>query len=205
MTGGMPSQIKIFKERKMKRTMILAVLISMLVFLTVGNLVAKPGGSNSRFELILGPRVGSSYIFSNWETFNDTMQEMFPDSRRKYIPLITQFGLNVEQRIQLGATDSHFVFQEILVIGGLDQNLIVPSLNALIGFRSHAGLEIGLGPNLSLGVDNGNPSLAVSVLYAIGWTFSFSDVHIPVNIAIVPTPADGHPRLTVITGFNFGL
>ena len=120
-------------------------------------------------------------------------------------PGLTQFGLNVERRIQLGTTDSHFVFQEILVIGGLDQNLVMPSLNTLIGFRSHAGLEIGLGPNLSLAVVDGRPSLAVSVLYAIGWTFSFSDVHVPVNVAIVPTPRGGNPRLTVITGFNFGL
>ncbi|MBN1686890.1 MAG: hypothetical protein JW852_09565 [Spirochaetales bacterium] len=162
-------------------------------------------GASDRLEMIIGPRVGATYIFANWEAFDTLMQQIFPDPERNYTPLITQFGVNVEQRIRLGETQSHFAFQEVLVLGGLDQNFMLPSLSTLIGFRSHTGLEFGLGPNFTISSHGGRAKFAMSVVYAVGWTFAFQGVYVPVNIAIVPTPKDGHIRLTAMSGFNFNM
>jgi hypothetical protein len=157
-----------------------------------------------RLELVYGPRVGVSYIAADPEEFNESLQEMFPDSERKYFPIITQFGLSVEQRIRLGNTESHFAFQEVLILGGLDQNLVIPSLSVLIGFRSRAGLELGLGPIVSMKRSGDDAAgVGLSVVYAVGWTFGFDGVFVPVNLAVVPTPSDGAPRITLLTGFNF--
>ena len=91
----------------------------------------------------------------------------------------------------------------MLVFGGLDQNVVIPSLSVFIGFRSHAGLEFGLGPNLSMTRSADGPGIALAVAYAVGWTFSFENVFVPVNIAVIPTPKDKGPRITIMTGFNF--
>jgi hypothetical protein len=45
--------------------------------------------------------------------------------------------------------------------------------------------------------------LDLSVAYSVGWTFSFEDVFVPVDLAFIPTPSDGKPRITLLTGFNF--
>ena len=156
--------------------------------------------------MVIGPRVGLTYIFADRSEFDYSVQQIFPDPGRQYFPFLTQFGVNFEQRIGLGDTQSHFAFQEVLILGGLDQNFILPSLSTLIGFRSHSGLEFGLGPNFSItSSEDGASKIAMSVVYAIGWTFSFQGVYVPVNIAVVPTPKDGHVRLTFLSGFNFDM
>jgi hypothetical protein len=154
-------------------------------------------------ESIFGPRVGATYIATAPEEFDEAMTEAFGEMSRSYYPLITQFGLHFEQRVRLGDTDSHFVFQEVFLIGALDQNSFVPSGTVLIGYRSGAGLEFGLGPNLSMTRVDGEAKVGLSVAYAVGWTFSFDDVFVPINLAVVPTPRDGQPRFTFLTGFNF--
>jgi len=174
-------------------------------FAVVLSVCAAVCSAQARTLLVFGPRVGMMYIFGDWAGFDSGMQVIFPDADRTYYPFMTHFGVNFEQRIRLGGTSSHFAFQEVLTFGGLDQNVVLPSLNTLIGFRSHAGLEFGLGPNFSLVNDGGAIGLGVSVVYAVGWTFSFRDVYVPVDIAVVPTPKDGRPRLTIMTGFNFDL
>ena len=178
-------------------------LITGVLAITLIAMVSVSTRADSRFSFVFGPRVGGTYIFTDWGDYDTAVQAVFPDDDRQYNPLVTQFGLNLEQRIRLGGTRSHFAFQEILLVGGIDQNMVLPSLSTLIGFRSHAGLELGLGPNFSIALKDAQATLAMSVVFAAGWTFSFDDVHVPVNIAIVPTPSDGKPRLTVLTGFNF--
>ena len=186
------------KGKSFRRIAVLA--ITLIATVSVSSLA----DSRSRFQFVFGPRVGATYVMvEDWDAYDETMQVPFPDTDRQYFPIITQFGVNLEQRIRLGGTQSHFAFQEVLLVGGIDQNTPLPSLSMLIGFRSHAGLEIGLGPNLSMSVKNNVPVVAMSVVIAAGWTFSFNDVYVPVNIAIVPTPRDSSPRLTILTGFNF--
>ena len=112
--------------------------------------------------------------------------------------------MNLEQRIKLGETKSHFAFQEVFLIGGIDQSIVLPSLSFIIGYRHSSGLEFGLGPNISTTSDiRGDIIPSISVVYSIGWTFSYQSVYVPINLAIVPTPVDGHPRVSLLTGFNF--
>ena len=189
----------------MKRCNAVQFGVLAITLIATGSLAVAEEGEGSRFDFVLGPRVGLTLAVTKPEDFNASVQHVYPDSGRSYFPLITQFGLNLEQRIRLGSTRSHFAFQEVVLVGGIDQNVLMPSLSTLIGFRSHSGLEIGLGPNMSMTVKDGEPVLSMSVVFAAGWTFSFDGVYVPVNLAVVPTPQDGAPRITFVTGFNFGL
>ena len=180
--------------------------ITLLILMACLMLSSAEVYSADRMIFILGPRVGATYIVCPVADFNQAIQEAFPDPDRTYFPFITQFGIQIEQRIRLGDTESHFAFQEVIVLGGLDQNIIIPGINLLVGFRSHFGLEIGLGPNISVKYIPGQSvEIPITVVYAIGWTFSFSDVYVPLNLAVVPTPKDGRPRITLLTGFNFAI
>jgi hypothetical protein len=182
----------------MNRSTLAFILLSLVLGAAFS---AAQEGEPPRLEITFGPRVGVTYVMANPQEFDDAVQEIFPDSSRQYIPIFTQFGLNFEQRIRLGDTQSHFAFQEVLLLGGVDQNFYLPSLSVLIGFRSRAGLEFGMGPNLTLQNRSGslNPSLAVA--FSAGWTFTFSNVFVPVDLAFVPSPEG--PRLSLLTGFNF--
>ena len=72
-----------------------------------------------------------------------------------------------------------------------------------VGFRSHTGLEFGLGPLVTM--TRSGLEIVLPVVYAVGWTFSFQDVYIPVDVAIVPNSSDGHIRIHLMIGFNFEL
>ena len=187
----------------MKKFFSILLLFLVLLFLGASNIAAQNNNEKPEIDFIFGPRVGFSWVIVDTETFNAVVQNIFPDSEQTYRPFFTQFGLNLEQRIRLGDTKSHFALQEVLLFGGLDQNVIFPFFSFLMGFRSFTGLEFGIGPNISFSSLSGSFRISISVVYAVGWTFTFQNVYVPVNIAVVPTPRDNHPRLTFLTGFNF--
>lgn len=176
-------------------------LILLVFVLVAAFAAAQDANPPRRLEFTFGPRIGVSYVMANFQDFNDEVQEIFPDASREYIPIFTQFGLNLEQRIRLGNTQSHFAFQEVLLVGGLDQGILLPSLTVLVGFRSRAGLEFGMGPNVSLKRDAGELGVGLAVAFSAGWTFTFSNVFVPVDLAFVPSPTGS--RLSLLTGFNF--
>jgi hypothetical protein len=163
---------------------------------------AQEQEETKRLEIVYGPRVGVTWVTTSRQDFDAGIQGVFP-ADREYFPIFTQFGFNLEQRIRLGNTQSHFAFQEVLILGGLDQNIILPSLSVMIGFRSRIGLEFGLGPNMAMKRSPEGAGIDLSVAYSLGWTFSFEDVFVPVDLAVIPTPSDGNPRITLLTGFNF--
>jgi hypothetical protein len=178
--------------------------VAFLLFLVLAARPALPEEQEAakRLEIVYGPRVGVTWVVTSPEDFDEAIQGVFP-ADRTYFPIFTQFGFNLEQRIRLGNTQSHFAFQEVLVLGGLDQNIILPSFSVMIGFRSRRGLEFGLGPNVSMKRSQEEPGVDLSVVYSVGWTFSFEDVFVPVDFAFIPTPSDQKPRITLLTGFNF--
>lgn len=161
---------------------------------------------NETVDYLFGPRTGFTYVFTTQDDFDEKIQSIYSNEDKTYFPFFTQFGLMLEQRIKLGDTDNHFAFQEVILIGGIDQSIVIPSLSFAIGFRHHNGLEFGLGPNVSITTNSDDEMIAnISVVYTVGWTFSYENVFVPVNIAVVPTPIDGSPRFSLLTGFNFFL
>jgi hypothetical protein len=144
------------------------------------------------FSLIIGPRIGGSYVLETPESFTSSVSSLYSGN---YFPAVTLFGVTVEERILLGQTKSHFAFQEVLLIGGLEQGIALPEGAFLIGYRDFSGFELGVGPILHIG--------GIGVVAAIGWTFSFRGAFIPVDISFVFPNADRPPSISVTTGFNF--
>jgi hypothetical protein len=142
--------------------------------------------------------VGLTWIVADATAFNDAVQLIRPAPGRTCFPLLTQFGVSIEQHIRLGTTNAKVAFQEVILVGGLEQNLAMPSGSLLPGFRAGFGLEIGIGPFFYMTVPaGGDVAIVTTIVAAIGYTVSFSNVNIPIDVAIVPVPADGRPRISL--------
>jgi hypothetical protein len=145
------------------------------------------------FTMILGPRIGASYVLQSPEEFSASVQTFYPAAA--YFPVMTLFGITIEQRILLGQTRSHFAFQEVVLVAGLEQGIALPEGVVLIGHRDFSGFELGVGPIVHLA--------GIGVIAALGWTFSFQGVFIPVDLSCV-LPSLGRPAsFALTTGFNF--
>jgi hypothetical protein len=145
------------------------------------------------FTFIIGPRIGISYTFTTAEEYTKSVNKIYPGS--DYVPFNTIFGINFEQRILLGQTNSHFAFQEVVTIHGLEQSIALPILALLIGYRDESGLEFGLGPIISF--------KGISVLGAVGYTISYRGVYIPLDITCTIPSKKTPISITFTTGFNF--
>ncbi len=80
----------------------------------------------------------------------------------------------------------------MLLVGGLDQGEILPSLTWLVGLRTQGNFEIGVGPNIT--------PAGVALAFSTGVTFRAGALAVPVNVAIVPSKLGA--RTSILTGFN---
>lgn len=108
-------------------------------------------------------------------------------------PMISQFGWQVEKAFYRSDTGVAALNECVLLIGGLEHNLAVPSLTWLVGMRSTNGAEFGIGPNIS--------PAGTALALAAGVTFRTGFVNVPMNVAFVPGKAGA--RVSILTGFNF--
>jgi len=173
----------------MKKTVTTCVLFAVLASAMYAAESQGPAG----FFMVLGPRIGGSYVMDTPESFTSSVRALYPTG--SYFPAFTLFGVMIEQRILLGQTRSHFAFQEEILVGGLEQGIALPEAAVLIGYRDFQGFEFGTGPIVSLA--------GVSVIVAIGWTFSYRGVFVPVDLSFIIPSATRPAAIGLTTGFNF--
>lgn len=105
---------------------------------------------------------------------------------------ISQFGWQFEKQFYAREGSVAAVNEWVVLLGGLDQGVAIPSLSWLVGVRSRDGAEFGIGPNVTPG--------GVALALAGGITFRAGALNVPVNVAFVPAKAG--TRISVMTGFN---
>ena len=86
-----------------------------LVLLSVWAFADEPEGPEA-FSLVFGPRLGFSGFWPP-EKFTSGVSSLYSGN---FVPVVSLFGITVEQRLLLGQTKSHFAFQEVVLVGGLD-------------------------------------------------------------------------------------
>ena len=59
-----------------------------------------------------------------------------------------------------------------------EQGKFLPSATSIIGARTNKGLELGVGPNLSLS--------GVGMVFGVGYNFKSGNLNLPVNLAFMP-------------------
>ena len=108
-------------------------------------------------------------------------------------PGISQFGWQFEKQFYSKAGGIAAVNEFVVLLGGLEQGVALPSLSWMVGLRSPTGLEFGIGPNIT--------PAGVALAVAGGVTFRSGSLNVPVTFAVVPSQAG--MRVSMLTGFNF--
>jgi hypothetical protein len=132
-----------------------------------------------------GPRIGAAYIIGGSVT---------AENQGKHLaPLTTLFGWQIEHQFPTGRKDAPLPMTElVLLVGGLEQNLFLPSASWLVGMRQPNGWEVGVGPALT--------GAGVQVAAAAGITRTIGNVNVPMNLAVAPGRRGASISFT--TGFN---
>jgi hypothetical protein len=133
-----------------------------------------------------GPRFGVTFLSEG------IVNELHDRYDLDLQPTITQFGWQFERQFLTRDNGVTAVSEYVVLLGGLDQGVAIPSLNWLVGMRTRAGAEFGVGPNIT--------PAGVGLVIAVGVTYRVGAMNIPVNFAIVPSKYG--QRVSVLTGFN---
>jgi hypothetical protein len=107
-------------------------------------------------------------------------------------PMITQFGWQFEKQFYNGGNGVAALTEAVVLFGGMEQGLVLPSLSWLVGVRTHEGTEFGVGPNIT--------PVGVALALAAGETFRAGVLNVPVNVAVVPSKSG--VRVSMLTGFS---
>ena len=107
-------------------------------------------------------------------------------------PVVSQFGWQFEKRLLMNDAGGSVLMEWVPLLSGLEQGVALPSLNWLVGMRSAAGAEFGIGPNIS--------PVGVGLVVAGGITVRSGGINIPLNVALASSKSGA--RLTIMTGFN---
>ena len=133
-----------------------------------------------------GPRVGITWLAGG---IVDTLKSKHDID---VAPLLTQFGWQFERQFASMENGPVALNEFVLLVGGLDQGLFMPSFTWLVGVRMPSQFEFGIGPNAT--------PLGVALAMSAGVTFRAGALAVPVNMALVPSRYG--MRASILTGFN---
>jgi hypothetical protein len=134
---------------------------------------------------LAGPRFGFTFL-------SDSMVDKLHAEDISVKNGISQFGWQFERQFYSKQGGPTVLNEWVVLAGGLDQGVILPSLNWLVGVRTHDGAEFGIGPNVT--------PAGVALTIAAGVTFRAGVLNVPMNFAVVPSK-DGM-RVSLLTGFT---
>lgn len=166
------------------RAAVFAVLLFVAV-VPVGAQTVIPPPPPAKTVSLSGPRFG---VTSLADGVVAKLQERSIEVR----PLITQFGWQFERQFYSRDSGVAAVNEWVVLVGGLDQGEVLPSVSWLVGLRTREGTEIGVGPNVT--------PVGVGLAFAAGMTLRAGIMNVPMNIAVVPSKAG--TRVSFLTGFN---
>ncbi len=93
-------------------------------------------------------------------------------------PMITQFGWQFEKEFYSKDSGVAAINEWVVLVGGLDQGVALPSVSWLVGLRTREGTEFGVGPNVT--------PAGVALAFAAGVTLRAGIMNVPMNLAVVP-------------------
>lgn len=133
-----------------------------------------------------GPRVGFTVLGGG------LVDKLKKDGGITIAPVVTQFGWQFEKQFASSESGPTAVTEWVVLFGGLDQGVALPSLSWMVGMRTKSGAEFGVGPNFT--------PLGAALVVAAGVTMHAGALNFPFNVAVVPSKSG--TRVSFLTGFN---
>lgn len=141
-----------------------------------------------------GPRFGLTYV-----GIKEELKQRLPPG--EFHRVISQFGWHFEHQITPEGGGPQFLIQAVPMVAGVEHGYFIPNVTVAVGIRLPGGFESGIGPNIqlpkNLEFDRGEVSSAL--LVAVGKTFHYGGVSIPMNIAYAFNP-NGN-RVSFVLGY----
>ena len=160
------------------------------VFLTLTSCMPAfsqtPTASLAKAASLSGPRIGVTFLSDG------IVGKLKDDASLNISPVVTQFGWQFEKQFYSTENGPTAVTEWVVLVGGLEQGVVLPSVSWLVGMRTMKGAEFGIGPNLT--------PVGAALAIAAGMTFRAGALNIPVNVAVVPSKAG--VRVSLLAGFN---
>jgi hypothetical protein len=120
------------------------------------------------------------------------LQGNYGDKFKDFAPVVSQFGWQWERQIGGGDGPVVALTEWVLLVGGLEQGVFLPSLTWLVGVRSRGGMELGVGPNVT--------PAGTAIAFAGGVTLRAGALSFPFNVAVVPSKSG--VRVSLLCGFT---
>jgi hypothetical protein len=136
-----------------------------------------------------GPRLGVTYVPEGSKLAKEL-------DRRKIGRTLSQFGWHFEYQVIPDGGGPEFVVQFVPLVGGVEYGKVIPGATFAMGVRWPSGYEFGIGPNI---VGSTGDSKSTSLIVAVGKSFNYGGVSIPLNLAYATNP-DGN-RISFIIGY----
>jgi hypothetical protein len=133
-----------------------------------------------------GPRIGITFLSDG------VVRKVREGHDLEVGSFVSQFGWQKEKRFLSSENGATAITEWILLVGGVDQGVFLPSVSWLLGFRTAKGIEFAVGPNLT----PAGSAMAV----AAGMTLRVGNLNVPVNLAVVPSKSG--VRVSLLAGFN---
>lgn len=142
--------------------------------------------SASQIQSMAGPRIGVTFLGAGGTA--DYLNKTDGPSA-----FTTQYGWQWETRFASGSNITGLV-EWVVVIGGMERGKFLPSVNSIVGFRNSEGIEMGMGPSVSLG--------GIGMVFAFGKTVKSGELNIPINLVVSPPKLNSGLAISVLIGFN---
>ena len=151
--------------------------------------------ANAQIQKLAGPRLGVTLITAG--STADFIHEGFEykgEDGSTGSAFVTQYGWQWESRFADGGGSVTGIVEWIALVGGMEQGKFLPSVSSVIGVRTSNGLEVGVGPNLSLS--------GIGMVFGIGHNFKSGNLNLPVNLVFMPGKDESGARISLMVGFN---
>ena len=145
-----------------------------------------PAPPPAKAASLSGPRMGVTFLSDG------IVEKLKNDASINISPMVTQFGWQFEKQFYSTENGPTAVTEWVVLVGGLEQGVVLPSVSWLVGMRTMKGAEFGIGPNLT--------PVGAALAIAAGMTFRAGALNVPVNVAVVPSKAG--VRVSLLAGFN---
>jgi len=145
-----------------------------------------------------GPRFGMTYVPGHSQLAEELE---YHDMGQ----VISQFGWHFEHQVVPRGGGPQFVIEFVPLLAGVEYGKIIPSFSLLMGLRTPSGIEFGMGPNLTFSktaTETEKVEARTSLILAVGKSFNYGGVSIPVNLAYSTAP-EGN-RVSLFFGYAIG-
>jgi hypothetical protein len=137
-----------------------------------------------------GPRLGITFVAGGRKLANELKSRHIGN-------VLSQFGWHFEYQIVPEGGGPSFVVEAVPLVAAVEYGTLVPSGSLVMGIRFPNGFEFGLGPNVLVG--GKEKPVHTALVAAVGKSFNYGGVSIPLNLVCVTSP-EGN-RFSLIFGY----